>query len=219
MNNFSIVVLEISGDHRKIVHCWTTTRQEHKEKVKKGYAKESDFYAYCARKIRDLMRLFPCVHIAMDAQGGGVAVMESLHDKDKIKDDEMPIWPTIDDDKPKDTDGERGLHILEMCQFARYDWLAEANHGMRKDFEDKVLLFPFFDSISLGLSSSEDGIKNRMFDTLEECVMDIEELKDELSMIQMTQTNAGRDRWDTPEVIVGTGRKSKTNSRFYCCFY
>ena len=161
------------------------------------------------------MKLFPCVHIAMDAQGGGVAVMESLHDNDKIKEGEMPIWPTIDDDKPKDTDGERGLHILQMCQFAKYDWLAEANHGMRKDFEDKVLLFPFFDSISLGLSSSEDGIKNRMFDTLEECVMDIEELKDELSMIQMTQTNAGRDRWDTPEVIVGTGRKSKTRKDRY----
>jgi hypothetical protein len=215
VDNFSIVVLEISGDHRKIVHCWTTTRQEHKEKVKKGYAKESDFYAYCARKIRDLMRLFPCVHIAMDAQGGGVAIMESLHDKDKIKDDEMPIWPTIDDDKPKDTDGERGLHILEMCQFARYDWLAEANHGMRKDFEDKVLLFPFFDSITLGLSNSEDGLKSRMFDTLEECVMDIEELKDELSMIQMTQTSNGRDRWDTPEVIVGTGRKSKMRKDRY----
>jgi hypothetical protein len=161
------------------------------------------------------MKLFPCIHIAMDAQGGGVAVMESLHDNDKIKEGEMPIWPTIDDDKPKDTDGERGLHILQMCQFAKYDWLAESNHGMRKDFEDKVLLFPFFDSISLGLSSSEDGIKNRMFDTLEECVMDIEELKDELSMIQMTQTNAGRDRWDTPEVIVGTGRKSKTRKDRY----
>ena len=161
------------------------------------------------------MRLFPCVHIAMDAQGGGVAVMESLHDKDKLRDDEMPIWPTIDDEKPKDTDGERGLHILEMCQFARYDWLAEANHGMRKDFEDKVLLFPFFDSITLGLSNSEDGLKNRMFDTLEECVMDIEELKDELSMIQMTQTSSGRDRWDTPEVIVGTGKKSKMRKDRY----
>lgn len=215
VDNFSIVVLEICGDHRRIVHCWTTTRQEHKEKVKKGYANESDFYAYCARKIRDLMKLFPCLHISMDAQGGGIAIMESLHDQDKIKEGELPIWPIIDDDKPKDTDGERGLHILEMCQFAKYDWLAEANHGMRKDFEDKVLLFPFFDSITLGLSNSEDGLKNRMFDTLEECVMDIEELKDELSMIQMTQTNSGRDRWDTPEVIVGTGKKSKMRKDRY----
>lgn len=215
VDNFSIIVLEVHPSHRRIVHCWTTTRSEHKEKVKKGYSNETDFYSYCARKIRDLMALFPCIHIAIDAQGGGVAVMESLHDQDKIKDGELPLWPTIDDNKPKDTDGERGLHILEMCQFAKHEWLAEANHGMRKDFEDKVLLFPFFDAISIGLSSSEDNLKNRIFDTLEECVLEIEELKDELAMIQMTQTNSGRDRWDTPEVVVGTGRKSKVRKDRY----
>ena len=215
VDNFSIVVLEVHPSHRRIVHCWTTTRSEHKEKVKRGYSTETDFYAYCARKIRDLMRLFPCIHIAMDAQGGGVAVMESLHDNDKIKDGEAPIWPVIDDDKPKDTDGERGLHILEMCQFAKYDWLAESNHGMRKDFEDKALLFPRFDPLTLTISGHEDGTKGRMFDTLEECVLDIEELKDELAMIQMTQTSAGRDRWDTPEVVVGTGKKSKIRKDRY----
>ena len=215
VDNFSIVVLEVHPSHRRIVHCWTTTRSEHKEKVKRGYSTETDFYAYCARKIRDLMKLFPCIHIAMDAQGGGVAVMESLHDNDKIKEGEVPIWPTIDDDKPKDTDGERGLHILEMCQFAKYDWLAESNHGMRKDFEDKALLFPRFDPLTLTISGHEDDTKGRMFDTLEECVLDIEELKDELAMIQMTQTAAGRDRWDTPEVVVGTGKKSKIRKDRY----
>ena len=215
VDNFSIVVLEVNPDHRRIVHCWTTTRSEHKELIKKGYSTETDFYSYCARKIRNLMSLYPCIHISIDAQGGGIAIIESLHDNDKIKENELPIWPIIDNDKPKDTDGERGLHIIEPCQFARYEWLAEANHGMRKDFEDKVLLFPFFDSISLSLSSSEDSIKNRIYDTLEECVLDIEELKDELSMIQMTQSNGGRDRWDTPEVIVGTGKKSKMRKDRY----
>ena len=215
VDNFSIVVLEVYPSRRHIVHCWTTTRSEHKEKVKKGYASETDFYAYCARKIRDLMVLFPCLHIAMDAQGGGVAVMESLHDKDKIKEGEVAIWPTIDDNKAKDTDGEQGLHILEMCQFAKYDWLAEANHGLRKDFEDKTLLFPDFDSLSLTISEHQDTEKGRMFDTLEECVLDIEELKDELSMIQMTQTSAGRDRWDTPQIVVGTGKKSKMRKDRY----
>ena len=215
VDNFSIVILEVHPAHRRIVHCWTTTRSEHKEKVKRGYVSETDFYAYCARKIRDLMLLFPCLHIAMDAQGGGVAVMESMHDKDKIKEGEVAIWPIIDDDKAKDTDDEQGLHILEMCQFAKYDWLAEANHGMRKDFEDKALLFPDFDSLSLVISEHQDTEKGRMFDTLEECVLDIEELKDELAMIQMTQTSAGRDRWDTPQVVVGTGRKSKMRKDRY----
>ena len=215
VDNFSIVIVEIHENHRRIVYCWTTTRSEHKEKVKRGLSSETDFYAYCARKIRDLMKLFPCIHIAMDAQGGGVAVMESMHDKDKIKEGEVPIWPTIDRNKPKDTDGEQGLHILEMRQFAKYDWLAEANHGMRKDFEDKALLFPSFDALTLSISEYEDNTKGRMFDTLEECILDIEELKDELSMIQMTQTTSGRDRWDTPQVVVGTGRKSKMRKDRY----
>ena len=215
VDNFSIIVLEINHDHRRIVHCWTTNRSEHKEKVKRGYSTETDFYSYCARKIRDLMRIFPCVHIAMDAQGGGIAVMESLHDKDKIQEGEIEIWPVIDEDKPKDTDDQRGLHILEMCQFAKYDWLAEANHGLRKDLEDQVILFPRFDSVTVGMSNIEDGMKGRMYDTLEECVMDIEELKDELSMIQMTQTASGRDRWDTPEVIVAAGKKSKMRKDRY----
>jgi hypothetical protein len=215
VDNFSIVVMEVDEDHQKIVYCWTTTRDEHKEKVKKGYSKERDFYSYCARKIRDLMRLFPCIHIAMDAQGGGIAVMESLHDTDKIQDGEHAIWPVIDYDKPQDTDNERGLHILEMCQFAKHEWLAEANHGLRKDFEDKNTLFPMFDSISLSVSNAEDGLKGRMFDTLEECVLEIEELKDELAMIQMTQTPAGRDKWDTPEVIVAAGKKNKMRKDRY----
>jgi len=57
VDNFSIVVLEVNPTHRRIVHCWTTTRSEHKEKVKRGYSTETDFYSYCARKIRDLMFL------------------------------------------------------------------------------------------------------------------------------------------------------------------
>ena len=161
------------------------------------------------------MKIFPCVEIAIDAQGGGIAVMEALHDKDKMSDGEVALWPTIDENKPKDTDDNTGLHILRVCQFARADWLAEANHGMRKDFEDKILLFPFFDSASIGLSIEEDKAANRVYDTLEDCVMEIEELKDELSMIVMTQTSTGRERWDTPEIKVAAGKKSRLRKDRY----
>ena len=161
------------------------------------------------------MKIFPCVHIALDKQGGGVAVMEALHDEAHLEKDEHPIWEVIDEDKPKDTDDNRGLHILELCQFAKYEWLSEANHGMRKDLEDKMLLFPMFDSITLGISSAEDGLKGRNYDTLENCVMEIEELKDELAMIQISQTTAGRDKWDTPETIIGTGKKGKMRKDRY----
>jgi hypothetical protein len=86
---------------------------------------------------------------------------------------------------------------------------------MRKDFEDKVLLFPYFDSATIGLAISDDKIKNRLYDTLEDCVMEIEELKDELSMIIMTQTISGRDKWDTPEVKLPGGRKNRLRKDRY----
>jgi len=215
VDNFSIVIMELHEDHSRVVHSWTTTRSEHKEKIKAGVVKETDFYSYCARKIRDLMNVFPCQEIAMDAQGGGIAIIEALHDKDKIQQGELPIWPTIDENKEKDTDGDPGLHIVEMIQFAKADWVAEANHGLRKDFEDKVVLFPYFDSATIGLAISDDKIKNRLYDTLEDCVMEIEELKDELSMIIMTQTTSGRDKWDTPEVKLPGGRKNRLRKDRY----
>ena len=86
---------------------------------------------------------------------------------------------------------------------------------MRKDFEDKVTLFPFFDSASIGLSIEEDKSVGRKYDTLEDCVMEIEELKDELSMIIMTQTSTGRERWDTPEVKVAAGKKNRLRKDRY----
>ena len=79
---------------------------------------------------------------------------------------------------------------------------------MRKDFEDKVLLFLFFDSASIGLSIEHDKVsRKKSMIPLRNCVMEIEELKDELSMIIMTQTTTGRERWDTPEVKVAAGKR------------
>ena len=45
--------------------------------------------------------------------------------------------------------------------------------------------------------------------------MEIEELKDELSMIIMTQTTSGRDKWDTPEVKLPGGRKDRLRKDRY----
>lgn len=214
-DNFSIIILERNKGHRKIVHCWTTTRSQHKEFKKSGWSTETDYYAFCARKIRDLMKRFNCEHIALDAQGGGIAVMEALHNEKQLYPGEQPIWPIIIEDEEQDTDDEQGLHILEMCQFAKYDWYAEANHGLKKDFEDKMLVFPKYDGATLALSMTDDELKGRTYDTMEDCVLDIEDLKDELSIIAISQTPTGRDKWDTPEVIIGVGKKSKIRKDRY----
>lgn len=224
-DNFSIVILEAHQDHSRMVYCWTTNRDNFKERQKTGLVKDHDFYGFCARKIRNLMRIFPCVRIGMDAQGGGIAIEEALHDPTKLEPDEKPIWPVINYDKPKDTDDQQGIHILELVQFAKADWTAQANHGLRKDLEDKVLLFPRFDGMSLGLAADKDGLNianvdldSGIYDSLSECILEIEDLKNELTTIVMTQTSTGpnaRDRWDTPELKLPNGKKGRLRKDRY----
>jgi hypothetical protein len=223
-DNFSITVLEVHPTHTRIVYCWTTNRSNFKERQKTGLVKEHDFYGFCARKIRNLMKIFPCYTIGIDAQGGGIAVEEALHDPSKLEEGEVAIWPVIDYDKPKDTDTQQGLHILNLIQFAKADWTSQANHGLRKDFEDRVLLFPRFDNLSLGLALDAegkdilDGSLENLYDSLSECILEIEELKNELTTIVMTQTSTGpnaRDRWDTPEVKLPNGKKGRLRKDRY----
>lgn len=169
------------------------------------------------------MKTFPPVKIGLDAQGGGIAIEEALHDPSKLEDGEILIWPTIEE-KEKPTDDQAGLHILELIQFARADWTSQANHGLRKDLEDKLLLFPRFDQVSLALALDKEGKDilttdfNNIYDSESECILEIEELKNELTTIVMTQTSTGsgaRDRWDTPDVKLPNGKKGKLRKDRY----
>ena len=224
-DNFSIIILEVYQDHARIVYCWTTNRTNFKDRQKTGLVKEYDFYGFCARKIRNLMKTFPCARIGMDAQGGGVAIEEALHDPSKLEEGETLLWPIINYDKSKDTDDQTGQHLIELVQFAKADWTAQANHGLRKDLEDKTLLFPRFDALTLGLALDSEGkdilgtdLTDNLYDTLSECILEIEELKNELTTIVMTQTSTGpnaRDRWDTPEVKMPNGKKGRLRKDRY----
>lgn len=223
-DNFAITVLELHDNHARVVYSWTTSRKDHIRRKKEGFVQDNDFYAYVARKIRELMKIFPCEHIGLDAQGGGISVMEALHNKNNLLPGDLPIWPIVDFEKPSETDHEAGLHILHLIQFARYEWVSEANHGLKKDMEDRTILFPRFDTVSLELAAADDYRRSREFeskypgktfvpfDTLEDCVIEIEELKSELTTIVLTKTGTGvnsRDRWDTPEVKLNTGKKGR----------
>jgi hypothetical protein len=222
-DNFSIIIIELHPTHNRIVYSWTTNRNNFKERKKAGLISDHDFYAFCARKIRNLMKVFPCERIGMDAQGGGIAIEEALHDPAKLEDGEHLIWPVIEN-KTKDTDDQPGLHLLELIQFAKAEWTAQANHGLRKDFEDKILLFPRFDEISLVLALDQENRNietadlNPIYDTLSECILEIEELKNELTTIVMTQTSqssGARDRWDTPDIKTSNGKKGKLRKDRY----
>jgi hypothetical protein len=228
-DNFAIAILELHTTHRRIVYGWTTSRAKHLERIRHGAVQEKNFYAYCARKIRDLMKVFRCKHISMDSQGGGRAVLEALHDMDKLQFGELPIWEVRSDDpmKPNEDDDKAGLHIVELINFADAKWVSEANHGMKKDFEDKILLFPYFDPIKLYEANLDDkkagriiinkkGEEVQLQDTFEDAVMEIEALKDELVTIVHTQTpNTNRDRWDTPEIKQAGGKKGRLRKDRY----
>ena len=226
-DNFSIVILELWEDHTRIVYSWSTNVSDFQRRKKAGMASDHDYYGFCARKIRNLMKVFPTENIALDAQGGGRAILEAFHDPSKMEHGEHFLWPTskiLDPGKELPTDHESGLHIIHMCQFANFDFTSMANHGTRKDFEDKVLLFPRFDPVSLEMAAHQDrttaenlGV-DKLYDTLEDCVMEIEELKDELCTIVMTRTGTGvgaRDRWDTPETTTTEGKKKRMRKDRY----
>lgn len=215
-DRFSIVVIELHNGHRRIVYCWSTVKTEFKKRMKDGQAAQNDFYQYCANKIKELTQIFPCERIIMDSQGGGYAIEEALQNKAYLSAGELPILQIIEEDKEKPTDNEAGIHILELAQFAKAEWVSVANHGMRQDFEQKILLFPDYDAAILSLAQMEDEVKERKYDNMEDCITEIEELKDELATIVHTQTGTQlRDRWDTPEIKLSQNKKGRMRKDRY----
>lgn len=220
-DNFAITILELYNDYRRVVYVWTTNSQDFKEKRKSGEIKETDFYGYCARKIRDLMKTFPCKAIAIDAAGGGKAVYEALHQKETIKEGEQMIWEVIEPDVEKDSDGEDGLHIVHLIQFSKEQFTSGANHSLKKDMEDKKLLFPEYDISYLAIFSSIEEFSNteNRFNNeamlMEDNILDIEELKKELTQIIVTSTATGRERFDTPEVKTSSSEKGRLKKDRY----
>lgn len=219
VDNFSIVIIELNPDHNRIVYCWTTNSKKFKKKLQKGLIQNKDYYGFCARKIRDLMKDFNIVHIAIDAQGGGKAVYEAFQDDKNNQEGELALLEIIESDKKKDSDGMVGLHIIEMVQFSNYDYISSANHNLKKDIEDKVLLFPRYSVANLAIQSldiqDEDLEDTSIYDTLEDCIIEIQELKFELAQIVVTVTPSGRERWDTPEVKISGNKKGRARKDRY----
>ena len=217
-DNFAVVILEIVGKEKRIVHCWTTQSSDHKQRLRDGVTTENQYFHYCARKIRNLMKHFPCEYIAIDPLGGGRAVIEALMDPSCLASGEQLILETIEQDEgPKETDLMAGLHILKIINF-NSDWISKANYLMKKDMEDKNLKFPFSDSISYALAEFYDeslGDSKSLYDTLDDCIYEIEELKKELTSITVTESATGKERFDTPSVKLSSHRKGRLKKDRY----
>lgn len=205
-DNFAIVILEINDTHRRIVHCWTTQASDHKQRLKDGIITENNYYQYCVRKVRDLMKRFPCAYIAMDKGGGGDAVKEAFADTLRLSPGEEAILPIIEPtEDPKDTDFLPGEHILHIIKFTS-DWITQANHALKKDMETRDIIFPFHDSVSYieaefysPVFVQAENATSFLYDTLEDCMSEIEDLKNELSIITISETATGKEHFDTPD--------------------
>lgn len=215
VDKFSIVVLEQSKEYRKIVYCWTTDKKEHRERLRLGITSETTFHEFCTKKIRELVKLFPCDRIAIDSQGGGHNIVDCLGDTKRLQYGESPLLPIINPEKPADTDGMPGIHIIELVNFADAKWVAEANNTLRLDFESKNCLFPFKDSVNVAIAMGEKELSGNLYDTMEDNIFDIEELKNELSYIVQTKTASGRDKWDTPETKMPGTHKGRLRKDRY----
>lgn len=218
-DNAAIVILEDHISHRRIVHCWSTNKKKFKDLKKyysgKGIEFEDDYYVFVARKIKNLMAKFNISHIMMDKHGGGLAISEALCSKKNCNPGELPIFLVPDPDDPQPEDMEEGLHILELVK-PTSDLNSESNHGMLKDFQDKVLLFPKFDVVEIEKARQLDELNNIIFDTFEDLVIEIEELKTEICTVECRPSSTlGKEVFDTPEVKGANNKKGRLKKDRY----
>lgn len=202
-DNFAITITGVWSHHYRVVYCWAVNKKEFLRRKKNGLITDDDYYAYCCAKIRDIVKLFNPVRIEMDSQGGGYAVAEMLRNKKLMNMDEgdFPIYEVIDFSEPKDTDGETdGRNILHLVKQST-EYNQTANVALHKSLETKTLLFPAFDGVKMYAAIEAEKATGVIFDTYEENVFNLEELKNELCTIQMSETATGKERFDTPQVV------------------
>jgi hypothetical protein len=148
--------------------------------------------------------------LACDVGGGGVAIREAFHDKEKLRHDERPIYEIIDPTDYKFTDSQEGDHCLMMVLFNNSQVRQDLYYGSRKMLEDGRIKFPYWDSIALEEAFDADERQREqylksnlgdneliLYDTLEDTFMEIQKMIDELCSIKVTRSPTGIDQWKT----------------------
>ncbi len=214
-DNFAIIILEVHPTHRRIVYCWATNKKDFNKRRQAGQVQENEYYSFCGRKIKQLIKDFRIVRIEIDAGGGGTAVGGCLMNQDLLEENDTPIYEIKNVITPNLTDTEPGLHILHYVK-ATTEWNSQANHQMKSDLENKRLLFPKFDIMSIDIAQATDQIAGLNFDNMEDNTINIENLKDEMTNITISETPTGKERFDIPqkrESVPDSGRKKITSLR------
>ena len=121
-DNMAMVVIKLTQRGYEIVYCWSLNQKD---------------WPTMTEKVRDILRRFNIVYIALDQGGGGASIMDLLQNKNFMLPGDEPIWQ-IDND---DTKFHPGRHILDMFQWNN-TWVREANYAMHTEFRHRQLLLP-----------------------------------------------------------------------------
>lgn len=215
VDNLGIVLIEVQAHHSRIVYCWSINKKDFAKLKQMGHIQEQDYYAYCCTHIKKVYKQFMPSTIEMDSQGGGKVIAEMLRNKDMLADGDVPIYEIIDRDDPKPTDGEfDGPHIIHLVNQSN-EWNSDSNIFLHKAFESRYLLFPAFDPIKMQSALMVEKTNNIVINTYEDCVQEIEELKNEICMIKPLETPGGKPKFAIPELktitdgVVKKGRRRK----------
>lgn len=174
-DNFSICILKLMKDGtRRLVYVYSMNRKS---------------WPDATRKVRELLRKFNVVRIAMDAGGGGTNVEDLLQDQKHLEPGELQIWRWNEPEHKM----FRGLHILEMVNFTS-SWIRDANYGLASDIEHCRLLFPY-------------KTKENASEEQEEIWEEHEEQLKEICHIVVSSTKTGVEHFDLPDSTQGSTLK------------
>lgn len=190
-DNFSISILKLypHNETYKNVYCFSMNKKS---------------WPVAVRKVRELLKKFNIVRIAMDAGGGGSTVEDLLQDEKYLEPGELPIWRV----ENEDTDRLAGEHILEVIDFVPR-WIAEANYGLQGDIEHKKLTFPYRGLDVDNGSKAPLEIEKEEDEIWEEIDSQIKET----CMIVVTPTKTGIQHFDMPELPASQQGTLKTYQR------
>lgn len=211
VDNAAIVILELHDNHARVVYCWTINKKVYEKEIMQ--VEGLPYHKYLAKKIALLHKTFNFTVLSFDAQGGGKAVAEILEREQDARPLGMPpLLPVVEghvlwDGKEKPSDDIEGEHIIELVEFGSAKWNTEAHYGLRTDLEQRRLIFPRFDALSIDIDEDEISFID---ESTAEISSEIEQLKYELTILEHTVTPGGnRERWDTPEVKQDNDKKGR----------
>jgi hypothetical protein len=149
-----------------------------------------------AEVIEDLCDAFNVKYIYMDAGGGGLAIKDILAENNRSH----QAGPILD---PEDEVHQlkSGRHILTMCNFST-DFISESNFASLRLLEHRDLLFP-------NIPREEEPSEAQ-----EESWATIKAMKDQMQMIEITETPTGKYHFDVPK----GGGHSKQKKDLYTAF-